>query len=237
MPRVACILVLLATLGIGLETFPAAAGEPLLLGSLEHPAPAGEIVPQWRRVLAAIRHETPVIDACARDRGTCRGPLAAWLDRLDELQAAPASAKVAGVQDYVNRWPYRTDLETYGRSDLWASPLQFLANAGDCEDFAIAKYVSLRRLGLAAEQLRIVVLEDTARRLAHAVLTVRLGGEILVLDNLAPAPLPQAQLGHYQPYYSVNELGQWQHDRPAVAVATGDAVVRPAMAAPPAPAR
>lgn len=236
MPRVACILLLLATLGVGLAPSPQAAAS-LLLGSLEQPAPVPEIVPQWQRALAAIRRETPTIEACARDRATCHGPLAAWLDRLDALKDATPAAKVAGVQAFLNDWPYRTDLEVYGRSDLWASPLQFLAHGGDCEDFAIAKYVSLRRLGLPAERLRIVVLEDTERQVAHAVLTVRLDGEVLVLDNLLAAPVPQERLTHYVPYYSVNELGQWQHARPTLALAAGTAVLGTIPPAPPASTR
>ena len=90
---------------------------------------------------------------------------------------------------------------------------------------------------LPAERLRIVVLEDTERQVAHAVLTVRLDGEVLVLDNLLAVPVPQERLTHYVPYYSVNELGQWQHARPTLALAAGTAVLGTIPPAPPASTR
>jgi predicted transglutaminase-like cysteine proteinase len=137
--------------------------------------------------------------------------LAAWSDLVSGMRSRPEAERIEAVQTFVNRQPYRTDLATFGVSDHWATPLEFFADGGDCEDYAIAKYVSLRRLGFEAERLRIVVLEDRRRQVPHAVLTVMTASGWLVLDNLAPQPMPLAAVSHYAPYYAVNELHRWDY--------------------------
>lgn len=222
MPRIVCAFVLLAALGIGLapgaSAAAAAAAGPRLLGSLEWPAGPEDAIPQWQRVRAAIAAEAPAVSACAREPARCRDPgAAAWVALLARLAPATPDEQIREVNRFVNRWTYRTDLDVYGRSDFWATPLQFFARSGDCEDYAIAKYESLRRLGFPADRLRLVVLEDTRRGLAHAVLVVYAGADVLILDNLSGEPVPQARLPQYVPYYSLNELAGWRHAPPAAA--------------------
>ena len=81
--------------------------------------------------------------------------------------------QIRAVNLFLNDWQYKSDIQNYGRRDYWATPLEFLRRSGDCEDYAIAKYVSLRQIGFAPEQLRLVV-RDVVRELAHAVLAVYL---------------------------------------------------------------
>jgi predicted transglutaminase-like cysteine proteinase len=233
-PRVACTLLLLAALGIGLAPGSPRAAPTALLGTLEWPADAADKVPQWLRVRAAMAREAVAVDACARAPDRCPDPATAgWVAFLRGLAGATPLEQVEAVQRYVNRWPYRTDLETHGRSDYWATPLEFFRRSGDCEDYAIAKYASLRRLGFAPERLRLVVLEDTARRLAHAVLAVYLGGEVYLLDNLAEAPLPQRERPQYVPYYSLSEQAQWRHALPSPELAAAEGMPRPPASPPP----
>ena len=115
---------------------------------------------------------------------------------IDQLQA---------VNRFLNDWRYKPDDQNYGQRDYWATPLEFLRRSGDCEDYAIAKYVTLRQLGFAPEQLRLVVVQDVVRDLAHAVLAVYLDEQVYILDNLTKAVLPQERIGQYVPYYSINE--------------------------------
>ena len=97
---------------------------------------------------------------------------------LDQLDA---------VNRFLNNWRYKEDFANYGRRDYWASPLEFFLRSGDCEDYAIAKYVTLRELGFSAEALRLVVVQDVVRDLAHAVLAVYLDDQVYILDNLTRA--------------------------------------------------
>lgn len=127
------------------------------------------------------------------------------------------------VNSFWNSWPYREDQANWGRQDYWAAPAQFLKKSGDCEDYAIVKYFTLKELGIAPDSMRIVILRDTIRNLAHAVLVVYLDDEAYVLDNLSNVVQPHTRLRNYSPQYSVNEHGRWTHikGRPAGAAGRG----------------
>ncbi len=60
--------------------------------------------------------------------------------------------QIQAVNQFLNQWQYKTDEQNYGQRDYWAAPLEFLRRSGDCEDYAIVKYVSLRQLGFAADR-------------------------------------------------------------------------------------
>lgn len=95
--------------------------------------------------------------------------------------------------------------------DFWATPFQFFAKNGDCEDCAIAKFISLRTLGFPNENMRIVVLRDTNLDVLHAVLVAYAGGEPSVLNNQIRSVVRAQSTRHYRPIYSVNETTWWRH--------------------------
>lgn len=191
-------------------------------------APAG--LPQWQRMRERMAEEEPLLRACAADPAACPDQgVATWLALLRRLESAPRAEQVRTVNAFVNRWRYRTDPENWGARDHWATPLEFILRSGDCEDYAIVKYHSLRRLGFAPEELRLVVVQDTQREIAHAVLAVRLDDEILVLDNLTDTVRSQRSIRHYAPYYSINETARWVH--------VGDRAATVPAARAPSPAR
>jgi predicted transglutaminase-like cysteine proteinase len=120
-------------------------------------------------------------------------------------------AKLRAVNRFVNQWRPRSDVNNFDQADFWSSPLTFLRRSGDCEDYAIIKYVSLRQMGFDPERLRIVIVRDRLRDVAHAVLAAQVGEDVYILDNLFQAVLPQMRVRQYQPYYSVNEHARWTH--------------------------
>lgn len=140
-----------------------------------------------------------------------------WKILRDRAQGKSPRDVLKLVNTFWNTWPYREDMVNWGKPDYWAVPAQFLKKSGDCEDYAIAKYFTLKELGFAPGDMRIVVLRDTIRNLAHAVLVVYLDGEAYVLDNLSNVVQPHSRLRNYVPQYSVNENGRWTHikGRPA----------------------
>ena len=203
----------------GLAGGPAIAA-PTLFGTAEYQSEALRELPQWQDVLARMQAEASLTAACRAAPERCPSRAArAWSRLLHSLDGAPTAVQLREVNRFVNGWHYRTDADNYGRSDYWATPFEFFRRAGDCEDYAIAKYRSLRLLGVPAEQLRLVVLQDIARNLPHAVLAAYLDGRVLILDNLNDAVLPQESLPHYLPYYSVNERARWAHALPDDALA------------------
>ncbi len=125
------------------------------------------------------------------------------------MRGAAPRDQVATVNRHVNRLPYVADSANYGVSDYWAAPGEFLHRGGDCEDYALAKYLALRALGFAATDLRIVALFDPVRGGHHAVLAVRLGGRWLVLDSAIARILTIDEASGRQPVYAANETGWW----------------------------
>lgn len=183
-----------------------------LFGTREFRASSLAALPQWRGVLERVEQERERWRACALDPAACPGrAAAAWRALLKSLEGAPLAEQLRAVNRFANQQRYRPDQENWGRSDYWTTPLEFLARSGDCEDYAIFKYLSLRELGIPAERLRLVVLKDTIRDLAHAVLAVWDEDQIWILDNVTNAVLRHDRLGHYVPYYSVNESARWAH--------------------------
>jgi predicted transglutaminase-like cysteine proteinase len=194
---------------------PAPAGVPLaVFNTVAHRADAELRLHNWDAVLVRLEGEVAVYERCLADAAACpERAVADWLRVLRGLHGTDRTTQLRAVNRYVNQVRYRVDAENFGRSDYWATPLEFFGRGGDCEDYAIAKYVSLRRLGFPPEALRLVVLKDEARAIAHAVLTVSMDGTSWVLDNVSSRVLPDARYGHYAPYYSVNEQARWIHVR------------------------
>lgn len=211
------------TLLLGLQSA-AAAAAPGLFQSIEFKAESLSALPQWQRVLRRIEAEREIYLACMQNPEACptRG-VNAWQSMIRKQIGRERIHQVHAVNRFLNEWRYRPDTRNWGQRDYWATPLEFLRFSGDCEDYAIAKYVTLRQLGFAAEQLRMVVVQDVSRNIAHAVLAVYLDDEVYILDNLSRTVLRQHQVEHYVPYYSINETTRWAHVRPVEATVTAQA--------------
>ncbi len=134
-----------------------------------------------------------------------------WQSFLVTLEGKSAREQIEAVNTYANRRAYKTDKANYGTGDYWATPKEFLARGGDCEDFAIIKLLSLQKLGFNIDSLRMVVLIDTELRTPHAVLAVYIGGDVLILDNQSATVESHTTLSHYVPLYSINPDGWWMH--------------------------
>ncbi|MFV0421891.1 transglutaminase-like cysteine peptidase [Oleidesulfovibrio sp.] len=168
-------------------------------------------LPKWERVLRENRR-----DPALKKKQVPAGPGGAgggssWLTLMKKAESASALEKLKMVNGFFNRWPYRLDIEIYGVTDFWATPQEFMARSGDCEDYAISKYFGLRELGFSPDDLRIVVLLDSIRGIGHAVLVVYLGDRAYVLDNVSDLVLTHDRYTHYRPQYSINENYRWAH--------------------------
>jgi len=101
-----------------------------------------------------------------------------------------------------------SDLALYGVEDVWSPPLNTLARgAGDCEDYAIAKFVALQEAGVSLDDLRIVILRDDIREEDHAVVAARLDGTWLMLDNGHMAMIEDHHVRDYTRYFSSIMMG------------------------------
>lgn len=166
--------------------------------------------PQWLGALERqLRDDLREGDCAERRINRCH--MTRWLAFLARIRALPAREQFREINRYANEKDYVLDIENYQVEDYWAIPRQFFANGGDCEDFAITKYFSLRWLGYPQEELRIVVVQDTNLRAPHAVLAVGRDSDILILDNQVRDVLPHTRVVHYAPVYSINERSWWIH--------------------------
>lgn len=143
--------------------------------------------------------------------GTARGRVLAWSDVLQRSRNLPETEKLQAVNRFFNgQLQFLDDNIVWHQADYWATPLESLIKgAGDCEDYAIAKYFSLRRLGVPAEKLRITYVKALSLNQAHMVLTYypSPGAEPLVLDNLIGEIRPASQRKDLLPVYSFNAEG------------------------------
>ncbi|MCK6370155.1 MAG: transglutaminase-like cysteine peptidase [Gammaproteobacteria bacterium] len=166
--------------------------------------------PQWLRVLERqLRDDLRDGDCTERRLNRCH--MQRWTAFLERIRPLPAAEQLREVNRYANEKEYILDLDNYGIEDYWAIPREFFPNGGDCEDFAITKYFSLRWLGYPPEDMRIVVVQDTNLGVPHAVLAVGRGTDILVLDNQVRNVIGHRQVVHYAPVYSINERNWWIH--------------------------
>lgn len=137
----------------------------------------------------------------------------AWRKLSSEFKNANEPAKLEAVNRFFNLLDFRTDQEVWGKSDYWATPLEFVVmGAGDCEDFTIAKYFTLLDLGVPDEKLLITYVKAVNLNQAHMVLTYYASPDSipLVLDNLNKEILPADQRKDLIPVYSFNGKGLWQ---------------------------
>src|SRR5712671_132989 len=134
--------------------------------------------------------------------------------RLRARRGLDLRAKLGRVNAAVNGHPYVPSQRNWGESNHWETPFEFLRKSGQCQDYAVAKYLLLRAAGVPAEQLRVLVLRDTRLGLDHAVAVAYVEGEAFLLDNRIGAVVPADSVHHYQPYYSINEEGWWLHVGP-----------------------
>ena len=101
-----------------------------------------------------------------------------------------------------------SDWAQYGVDDFWSAPLATLdAGAGDCEDYAIVKYIALRESGIVPDDLRLVIVRDVKRKTDHAVVAVRHDEEWLILDNRTLIIINAEKALHYNPLFVLDHRG------------------------------
>jgi len=137
--------------------------------------------------------------------------LASWLNLLDNSASDNERTQLERVNHFINRSvSFVSDQQAWGADDYWATPAQTLSlGQGDCEDFAIAKYFSLVRMGVPSEKLRLTFVKALEQNQAHMVLAYypSASAQPLILDNLDPRIRPASERGDLLPVYSFNNHG------------------------------
>lgn len=181
--------------------------------------------------LRVVRGVVPLLLACGIAVAGNFGFTPAFLDsissqfgyaakgRLESLQQLVSAhrgeeerAALTRVNDFFNEMRFVSDRRHWHRNDYWATPVEFLAtNGGDCEDFSIAKYFTLRELGVPDKKLRITYVKALRLNQAHMVLAYypTPDSDPLILDNLIDEIRPASRRSDLLPVYSFNGSDLW----------------------------
>ena len=142
-----------------------------------------------------------------------------WGKFLKSLKGRDKFTQVRAVNARMNKAEYISDKTNWGQKDYWATPGEFMARFGDCEDFAIVKYLSLRLLGFKERELRVVAVKDLNLKIGHAVLVVKLKDKktkktkVYLLDNQIKKVVETKTVRHYEPVFSINKNFWWRHSK------------------------
>lgn len=177
--------------------------KPKLFGTYEKISTNIKPFTKWTSMLA--RHQKQM-------RSVDRAVFQAWFERFENLENQPLEVKLRQVNNIVNLNRYIPDQKGWGQSDHWATPVEFLQKQyGDCEDFAITKFLALKALGVPESAMRLAVVHDMQKNIPHAVLIVYAGGQAFLLDNQMKQVVNTAHVSHYKPYYSISKTAWWLH--------------------------
>ncbi|MAY41306.1 MAG: sulfate adenylyltransferase [Oceanospirillaceae bacterium] len=135
-----------------------------------------------------------------------------WQNLLDELSNDSEEDKLERVNDFFNQVRFIDDIKHWKKKDYWATPVEFLiTNGGDCEDFSIAKYYTLRELGVADDKMSLAYVKALEYNQAHMVLTYYPSPKTtpLILDNINGTILPASKRPDLLHVYSFNGDKLW----------------------------
>jgi len=140
---------------------------------------------RWHLLQPLIGLESEILALCRSGSTPCSAAAAKFNGIVEAARARSGRARVGEVNRAVNlAIRPMSDQAQYGAPDIWATPLMsFASGAGDCEDYAIAKYVALVQAGMPAADLRLVVVHDRRTDEGHMVAAARVDGDWLILDN------------------------------------------------------
>jgi predicted transglutaminase-like cysteine proteinase len=175
---------------------------------------------RWQSVKSRFASESAEPSQCSgTDRQRC--PSGWWSNLITKVQNLPLPERVAEVNTAFNQIPYVPAKTNWNDPGYWETPYEFLARGGQCQDYAIAKYLALVATGVSESQLRFVVVRDNEQNYNHAITIASVDGESLVLDNQSKTAEPVDQVNRYTPYYALNNSGWWAYQlRPTSQIAS-----------------
>jgi predicted transglutaminase-like cysteine proteinase len=167
----------------------------------------GPLPDKWLGVEREVDDERRVLKMCEDNRASCQSKAALqFLTIVESGRSLNGRGRLGEINRAINlKIKAMSDLALYGAEDVWSPPLTTFANgAGDCEDYAIAKFVALQEAGVSPDDLRIVILRDKIRHEDHAVVAARLDGTWLMLDNLHMAMADDHHMPNYRPEFVID---------------------------------
>jgi predicted transglutaminase-like cysteine proteinase len=157
------------------------------------------------------------LQAALRNLGGHQQSFVDWNNIMQSYGDATIESKLQKVNEFFNRKIlYTDDQDAWGQTDYWATPMESLAKGkGDCEDYVIAKYFTLRNMNIPDNQLRLIYVKariggpNSSVQQAHMVLAYypSADAEPLILDNLISEIRPASRRSDLFPVFSFNSQG------------------------------
>lgn len=181
--------------------------EPFGLNTV--PVSNGEVLSKWIGVEADIRAENDILSRCRASAELCPAAARRFLTIVDQGLAQTGRARIGIINRAINlAIRPMSDLAQWGVIDRWSAPLVTLTTGlGDCEDYAIAKYVALKEVGTAAEDVKLIIVRDLAVGGEHAVVAVRFDGHWIILDNRWLILVEDSQIRQMVPLFVLDQSG------------------------------
>lgn len=168
--------------------------------------------PKWTGVLSRYADQKAIPENLCGKVSYYPCSIHEWKKLVDATRGKSFADQLEIVNGWGNNHPYIEDQMNWGMEDYWSTPFEFMDISGDCEDYAIAKYYSMKALGVPAERLRIIVLQDlNLGGIIHAVLGVYEGSQLYILDNQSSQVKPALRIYHYRPIFGINENSWWAY--------------------------
>lgn len=189
------------------KSLPPVGAEPF--GLFTFRAPENSLWRKWRSLETDLAKERAVLEQCRENAAGCPPNAAQFLRLINAVKSKSGRGQLDEANRAVNQAVrYVSDFAQHGEADRWTAPLAtFATGKGDCEDYAIAKYIALGEAGFPREELRLVLGRDRAIRQDHAVLAARLDGRWLILDSRRSDLIDDGELGNFTPMFAINERG------------------------------
>jgi predicted transglutaminase-like cysteine proteinase len=213
---------------------PSAAAAPFGLRTSE--VAAGPLWDKWHAVVTTIRAESEILAGCMKAAATCPKAASRFMAIVEHGRTRSGLARLGDINRAVNlSIRPMSDMAQYGVEDRWTSPLvTFASGAGDCEDYAIAKYVALQAAGIAESEVRLVIVRDTATREDHAIVAARLDGRWVMLDNRYLIMVSDSDMRNVNPLFVLDHDGVKRYETAIAPVASVRHAAPAATAAAPA---
>jgi predicted transglutaminase-like cysteine proteinase len=168
--------------------------------------------PRWMDMLSRYNAESHSLDTVCGSEQYSACKLKDWKEFLENLRGEPLLNQIEAVNRFLNKYPYIDDIVNWGFDNYWETPYEFQRKSGNCKDYAIAKFMSLRALGVSNDKMRVEVVRDlNLGGIIHAVLVVFIDEKAYMLDNQIKQVVTTDKIYHYVPIYSINEQHWWQH--------------------------
>ena len=203
------------TLRIASLALDSQATEPFGLSAYQ--APQGPLWVKWRGMEEGLAADAASLAQCRSAPDTCTRAAKSFLAVIEEARDLEGRQRLGVINRAINlAIRYTSDMAQYGVADLWSSPLAtFASGQGDCEDYAIAKFLALREAGVAAADLRLLLAQNRTVNEAHAVLAARLNGRWLILDNRRMTLIDDEHVADLTPLFALDGDGIKQFGAPS----------------------